>query len=110
MTRADRCAKAARPPRTSRPARSSTAPARIRAEASAPPPLTPPALVALAEATGTLVGETEVCSASDKMIARFLDGLVAGVPAGGIAAVDRLIAARDRVLGFGACYAAFKLA
>ncbi|TMQ10665.1 MAG: hypothetical protein E6J90_36045 [Deltaproteobacteria bacterium] len=83
---------------------------KMLAEAWAPPPLTTPTLVGLAESTGTLVGETEVCSASDKMIARFVDALVAGVPAGGVAAVDPLIAARDRVLGFGASYAAFKLA
>jgi hypothetical protein len=83
---------------------------RMLAEAWAPPPLTTEALVGLAESTGTLVGETEVCSASDRMIARFIDAMVGGVPAGGIAAVDRLLAARDRVVSFGACYAAFKLA
>ena len=83
---------------------------KMLAEAWTPPPFTAPALGALAESTGTLVGETEVCSAPEKMIARFLDILVDGAPGTGIAAVDRLIAARDRVLGFGACYAGFKLA
>jgi hypothetical protein len=73
------------------------------------PPLTTPALLALAESTGTLLGETEVCSAPEKMIVRFLDALVAGVPRGGVPAVERLTGALDRVLGFGACYAAFKL-
>jgi hypothetical protein len=77
-------------------------------EAWAPPPLNTEALRALAESTGTLVGETEVCAAPDKMIARFLDALVAGAARPGI--VDHLIAERDRVLAFGACYAQFKLA
>jgi hypothetical protein len=74
-----------------------------------PPPFTTPALLALAESTTTLVGETEVCSAPEKMIARFLDVLVAGVPSPGIATVDRLVAERDRFLGFAACYCGFKL-
>ena len=77
-------------------------------EAWTPPPLTSEALCALAESTGTLVGETEVCAAPDRMIARFLDALVAGAPRPGL--VDRLHAERDRVLAFGACYANFKLA
>lgn len=74
-----------------------------------PPPFTTPALLALAESTGTLVGETEVCSAPDKMIARFLDVLIGGAPSPGIATVDRLRAERDRFLAFGACYGGFKL-
>jgi hypothetical protein len=80
------------------------------AERWMPAPFTTPELVALAESTGTLVGETEVCSAPDRMIARFVDALVAGAPSGGVAAVDALAAARDRVISFGACYGAFKLA
>jgi hypothetical protein len=76
----------------------------------APPPFTTEALLALAESTGTLVGEAEVCAAPDKMIARFLDALLAGAPRPGVAAIDRLIAEGDRVLAFGACYANFKLA
>src|ERR1051325_5722152 len=56
-------------------------------EAWAPPPFTTPVLVALAESTGTLVGETEVCSAGDKMVARFLDAIVSGTPASSSAAV-----------------------
>jgi hypothetical protein len=83
---------------------------KMLAEAWQPPPFTAPALWALAEATGTLVGETEVCSAPEKMIARFLEVLVAGTPRGGLAAVDRLIAERDQLLGFAACYCGFKLA
>jgi len=83
---------------------------KMLAEQWTPPPLTTPALLALAEATGTLVGETEVCSAPEKLIVRFLDVLVAGAPRAGLATVDRLIAERDRFLAFGACYAGFKLA
>ncbi|HEU4732180.1 MAG TPA: hypothetical protein VFT22_30000 [Kofleriaceae bacterium] len=75
-----------------------------------PPPLTTPALLALAESTGTLVGEAEVCAAPDKMIARFLDVLVGGAPSPGIPIVDRLSAERDRLLSFGASYCGFKLA
>lgn len=85
---------------------------RMLAEAWAPPPLTAPVLAALAESTGTLVGETEVCSAPDRMIARFLEALVGGMPAGATpgTTIDRLVAASDRVLGFGAGYCGFKLA
>jgi len=82
---------------------------KMLAEAWQPPPFTTPILLGLAESTGTLVGETEVCSAPEKMIAKFLDVLVDGTPAGGIATVDRLIAQRDRFLGFAACYCGFKL-
>src|ERR1051325_1427772 len=78
------------------------------AERWTPAMLTTPELVALAESTGTLVGDTEVCSAPDRMIARFVDALVSGAPRGGVAAIDALAAARDRALSFGACYAAFK--
>lgn len=79
-------------------------------EAWTPPAFTAPVLLALAESTGTLVGETEVCSAPEKMIEKFLGVLVAGTPRGGIAAVEGLIAQRDRFLGFAACYCGFKLA
>jgi hypothetical protein len=82
---------------------------RMLAERWLPPPFTTPPLVRLAEATGTLVGATEVCSAPEKMIARFTDAIVDGTPRGDVAPVDRLIAERDRVLGFGASYAGFKL-
>jgi hypothetical protein len=83
---------------------------KMLAERWMPATFTAPDLAALAESTGTLVGATEVCSAPDRMIARFVEALVAGAPRGGVAAVDALAAARDRVLGFGACYGAFKLA
>jgi len=92
---------------------------KMLAEQWMPPRLTTPALLALAESTGTLVGETEVCSAPEKMITRFLDLLVAGAPSATSRAtpatpatsttIDRLVAQRDRFLGFAACYCAFKL-
>ncbi|MEO7730469.1 MAG: hypothetical protein ABIY55_05815 [Kofleriaceae bacterium] len=82
---------------------------RMLTERWLPPPFTAPALVALAESTGTLVGATEVCSAPEKMIARFLEILVAGTPRGDVAAVAPLIAQRDRLLGFAATYCGFKL-
>jgi hypothetical protein len=67
-----------------------------------PPPFTAESLLALAESTGTLLGETEVCSAPAKMIVEFLDVLVAGTPTG------KVQLARE-VLHFGAYYAQFKL-
>jgi hypothetical protein len=69
-----------------------------------PPPLTAQALHDLAESTGTLLGETEVCSAPAKMIVDFLEVLVAGVPRG----IAQLGAERDRVFRFGAHYTSFK--
>jgi hypothetical protein len=85
---------------------------KMMAEHWLPPPLTTPVVVALAESTGTLVGETEVCAAPEKMIARFIDVLVgAGDPdVTGSAPAASLLADRDRLLGFGAAYCAFKLA
>ena len=82
---------------------------RMLVERWVPPAFTAPALVSLAESTGTLVGATEACSAPDKMIARFLEVLVAGTPGGDVAAVAPLIAQRERVLSFGATYCGFKL-
>jgi hypothetical protein len=83
---------------------------KMLAEAWQPPRFTAPVLLALAESTGTLVGETEVCSAPEKMIGKFLEVLVDGAPRGGIATLEGLFAQRDRFLGFAACYCAFKLA
>ncbi|HEY5946348.1 MAG TPA: hypothetical protein VIV40_12685 [Kofleriaceae bacterium] len=68
-----------------------------------PPPLTGESVLELAEANGTLVGETEVCSGSDKMLLKFFDVLV------GARAPGRFEAPRDGVLRFGAHYAGFKL-
>ena len=45
-----------------------------------PPVLTPQAIYDLSESTGTLIGETEVCSGPEKMMIRFFEVLVAGTP------------------------------
>ena len=73
-----------------------------------PPPFTAATLHDLAESTGTLISETEVCSAPAKMILEFLEIMVSGMPRG-IGGAARLIAERDAVLRFGAHYANFKL-
>lgn len=73
-----------------------------------PPPFTAQALFELAETTGTLLSETEVCSAPAKMIVEFLEHLVTGSPRG-IGGVARLARERAEVLRFGAHYANFKL-
>ena len=71
-----------------------------------PPPFTAVTLHDLAESTGTLLGETEVCAAPAKMIVDFLEVLVSQTPRGIVA---ELVAERDEVLRFGAHYANFKL-
>ena len=67
------------------------------------PELTPDSMLAMAEANGTLIGETEVCSGGDKMLLKFFEVLV------GPKAPGRFAAPRDEVLRFGAHYANFKL-
>lgn len=69
-------------------------------------PLDPQAVLELAEANGTLVGETEVCSASDKMVLKFFEPFFAGEPV----AFDPLGAERDAILEFAAHYTNLKLA
>lgn len=64
------------------------------------PALTPDVMLELAEASGTLVGETEVCSGGDKMLLRFFDVLVGDHTAE---------PASDDLLAFGAHYADLKL-
>jgi hypothetical protein len=62
-----------------------------------------------AEQTGTLVAQTEVCSASDKMMLKFFDVFTADeVSVAGTGEVARLTAAREELLRFGAHYIAFK--
>ena len=73
-----------------------------------PPPFTATTLLELAESTGTLLSDTEVCSAPAKMIVEFLEFLVSGTPRG-VGGVARLVAESDDVLRFGAHYANFKL-
>jgi hypothetical protein len=73
------------------------------------PELTAEALLAAAEWTDTMVGETEVCAASDKMILRFLDVLVErDRPFAGAGGVAELVGQRAALLELGAHYIAFK--
>ena len=74
-----------------------------------PPPLTAQTIVELAEANGTLLAEAEVCSGSERMLARFFDAMLAGAPAMTSPALASLAAERDRMLAFGAFYLNFKL-
>jgi hypothetical protein len=57
----------------------------------------------LAEASGTLVGESEVCSGGDKMLLRYFDVHVSASSPG------KLDVPRDEFLRFGSTYASFKL-
>jgi len=84
------------------------------------PVMTAEALLEAAERTGTMLAETEVCSASEKMIVRFLEVLVepgrafadasagASAAVSAVSAVSGIIAQRAAVLDFGAHYLAFK--
>jgi hypothetical protein len=77
---------------------------RARSEPWEVPPLTAEVVCALAEETGTLIGDTEVCSGGDKMLHELFDVLVTGSPAPvPPAATD------DAMIDFGAHYAGFKL-
>ncbi|MEZ4402515.1 MAG: hypothetical protein R3B06_21000 [Kofleriaceae bacterium] len=73
------------------------------------PVLTAADIVASSEATGTLVGETEVCAGSEAMLARFFEALVAGAPTLTAAPVRALAEQLPAVLRFGAHYANLKL-
>jgi hypothetical protein len=76
------------------------------------PVMTAEALLEAAERTETMLAETEVCSASEKMILRFLEVLVAPSQtsggAGDSAELAGIAAQRAGVLAFGAHYLAFK--
>jgi hypothetical protein len=67
-----------------------------------PPPLTSATMLELAEASGTLIGQSEVCSGPDKMLVRFFDGYHEGDA--------EPIESIDAILTFGAHYTNFKLA
>jgi hypothetical protein len=69
-----------------------------------PPPFDAQTMAADAEASGTLIGATEVCSGSDKMLERFFETYVDRTPGSG-----ELVAIQGEVLAFGAHYASFKL-
>jgi hypothetical protein len=66
-------------------------------------------LLDAAEWTDTMVGDSEVCAASEKMILRFVEILVApGRTYEGVGGVAALAARQGAVLGFGAHYIAYK--
>jgi hypothetical protein len=65
--------------------------------------LTAERILELAEASGTLVGDTEVCSGGDKMLLRYFDVHV------GAASPGKLAVPHEEFLRFGAHYASFKL-
>jgi hypothetical protein len=67
-------------------------------------PFTPAAMLQLAEDTATLIGPSEVCAGSEKMLLRYFEGFLAGGLGTG-----PLADLRDDVLRFGAHYANFKL-
>jgi hypothetical protein len=71
---------------------------------SAPSPLTADLIDQLAESSGTLVGETEVCAGSEKMLHKYFDVHVTEAPAPGVLSVPR-----DEFLIFAAHYTSFKL-
>jgi hypothetical protein len=73
-----------------------------------PPPLTAASLMELAELSGTLVGESEVCAAPDRMIEKFCEVLVPAAPADAGARCG-LGPRVEEVLAFGSSYAAFKI-
>ena len=73
---------------------------RMLAESWHPGELTSARILELAEASGTLLGEHEVCAGGDKMLLAFFDLLVGPCSAA---------PASDELLAFGACYASFKL-
>lgn len=70
-----------------------------------PPPFTAESILEIAEANGTLIGETEVCSGGDKMLLKYFDVHVTPTPEPG--ALDL---PETDVLRFGAHYTNFKLA
>jgi len=84
--------------------------ARMISEHWSPPPLTAEVIHELAEANGTLVGETEVCSGPEKMLLRFYAALLDLVPDTTSPHLSHLVANRDAVVRFGAHYLNMKLA
>jgi len=85
---------------------------RMLTEPWQPPPLTAAAILALTEANGTLIAETEVCAGPEKMLLRFFEAMVGTTPADAAASprLATLLAERDAMLGFAAHYLGFKFA
>lgn len=97
---------------------------RTIAEGWSPGPLTAERILELAEDSGTLIGDTEVCSGGDKMLLRYFDVHVTAQPTEGAFARSGVAGSRGDaagrrgddidladgdVLRFGAFYADFKL-
>nr|MBA3502104.1 hypothetical protein [Deltaproteobacteria bacterium] len=81
----------------------------LLAERTTVPHFTSQMILDTAESTGTLLSDTEVCSASDKMLLKFFDPFtVENVRVVGAGGVARLVEAKDEVLRFGSHYIAFK--
>ena len=74
-----------------------------------PPAFTAEALIASTEASGTLIGQLEVCAGSEPMVRRFFETMLAGEPSVQSAPIQRLAAESDELMIFGAHYAGFKL-
>jgi hypothetical protein len=73
------------------------------------PRFTSQLMLETAEETDTLIADTEVCAAGDKMLIKFFDVLtVDTVTVKGAGEVADLVANRDEVLRFGSHYIAFK--
>ena len=69
-----------------------------------PSAFTAASIAELAEESGTLIGASEVCAGSEKMLGRFFEVYVDGSPGGG-----ELAARQAELLAFGAHYQSFKL-
>lgn len=82
----------------------------VDAMAGAPPPaMTADAIVASAEANGTLLGEVEACAGSPAMMRRFFDALLTGAGGGETPAVAELTTRGADLAGFAAHYTNLKL-
>lgn len=77
-----------------------------------PPPITAASILALTEANGTLIGETEVCAGPEKMLLRYFEAMVGTTPADTEPSprLEALVVERDAMLGFAAHYLGFKVA
>jgi hypothetical protein len=70
--------------------------------------ITPQLILETSEENGTLIADSEVCAAGDKMMLKFYEPFCEAVPCTGLGDVGPLVAAAPAVLRFGAHYVAFK--
>jgi hypothetical protein len=82
---------------------------KMLAERWPPPPLTAPTMMELAELSGTLIGDTEVCAAPEKMIIRFCEVLTPEARHETVGEICGLANHIEEVLAFGSSYAALKI-